>query len=47
MKAKQKAVEELQPIYTTPKKVVDFVQLHLLIINPPYDNRSNSKEDSL
>ena len=43
----QKAVEEMEPIYTTPKKIVDLIQLHLLIINPPYDNRSNSKEDSL
>jgi hypothetical protein len=33
----QKAVEESQPIYTTPKKIVDLIQLHLLIKNPPYE----------
>jgi hypothetical protein len=33
----QKAVKELQPIYTTPKEIVDLIQLHLLIKNPPYD----------
>jgi hypothetical protein len=32
----QKAVEELQPIYTTPKEIVDLIQLHLLTINTPY-----------
>ena len=33
----QKAVKELQPIYTTPKEIVDLIQLHLLIKNPPYE----------
>jgi hypothetical protein len=41
----QKAVKELQPIYTTPKKIVDLIQLHLLIINPPYETRGSNKMD--
>jgi type I restriction-modification system DNA methylase subunit len=36
----QKAVEELQPTYTTPSKVQQYVKKHkfdFLIKNPPYD----------
>jgi hypothetical protein len=41
----KKAVEKLQPIYTTPKEIVDLIQLHLLIKNPPYETRGSNKMD--
>jgi hypothetical protein len=43
----EKAVKELQPIYTTPKEIVDLIQLHLLIINPPYETnrRGQAQKD--
>lgn len=38
----EKAVNEL--VYYTPKKVVEKMQLHLIIKNPPYDIRKSNKQ---
>ena len=37
----EKAVNDL--VYYTPKKVVEKIQLHLIIKNPPYDIRKRTK----
>lgn len=40
----KKAVEKLEGKYYTPKKVVEKLEMNLLIGNPPYDRLNKSGE---
>ena len=39
----EKAVKEL--VYYTPKKVVEKIQLHLIIKNPPYETNRQTNHN--